>query len=77
MIDFSNENLDGMDFSNVTLDGSDFSRTTLVKSKFINGSYRECLFEDITPAFEGSSSDFSGSTFRNVEGRVSASRRAP
>ncbi len=68
MIDFSNENLDGMDFSNVTLDGSDFSRTTLVKSKFINGSYRECLFEDITPAFEGSSSDFSGSTFRNVEG---------
>ncbi len=72
MIDFSDENLDDMDFSGVTLDGSDFSRTTLTNNKFVNGSYRSCLFEDIKfPAFEDatiSSSNFSGSTFKNVDG---------
>ncbi len=72
MIDFSDENLDGMNFNSVTLDGSDFSRSSLKESTFINGSYKNCLFEDIKyPAFEDvwlKNSDFSGSTFKNVDG---------
>jgi uncharacterized protein YjbI with pentapeptide repeats len=64
MIDFSEQNLDDMDFGGIDLSGSIFNTSSLKRAKFIGGTYRDSLFEELQPDDlednELSPSDFSG-----------------
>lgn len=75
MIDFSEQNLDDMDFGKIDLSGSIFNRSSLKRAKFIGGTYRNSLFEELQPDAledtEFSFSDFSGASIVDYDGAQS------
>lgn len=75
MIDFSEQNLDDMDFGRIDLSGSIFNKSSLKRAKFIGGTYRDSLFEELQPDAledtEFSFSDFSGARIVDYDGAQS------